>query len=486
MRLQSILVCAIALAGLAANASAGSGYSNLTPSGTYNNGGHAVVNWSEVAVPFTLAGDGRLVSIDLPVEANEFGDEFTVRLADDASGFPGVTLEDLGTQTALPGVSSQTALLAIPSGDTPLLEAGVVYWIVCSADKFNSVKWAKNLMGGTGYASKPAQSAWQSTTSSTPAFRVNISPAGSLELAGNLAPSGTHEFGPSWVVQGANWAGGTLSRAASFSPAQDATLDSVKVALLRTQVTDDVRVELRGDAVGAPGALIEDLGVHSGFPQYGTTTSGQSSLPSALKPTLLAGTTYWIVCSPTDPDTNVRWAWNDKGEQGPYGTQSSGSWTVQTGTALAFEVSGITDEAVPYCTAGVSASGCQATLSAPGAACATAIAGFVVMATGVEGAKDGVFFYGTNGRQANSWGDGTSYQCVVPPVKRAGLLTGSGTPGACDGAFSQDLNVLWAQNPQKNPGAGAVVQAQLWYRDPFNTSNQTTSLSNAIEFSVQP
>ena len=35
-------------------------------------------------------------------------------------------------------------------------------------------------------------------------------------------------------------------------------------------------------------------------------------------------------------------------------------------------------------------------------------------------------------------------------------------------------------------GAGAVVQAQLWYRDPLNTSNQTTSLSDAIEFIVAP
>jgi hypothetical protein len=30
------------------------------------------------------------------------------------------------------------------------------------------------------------------------------------------------------------------------------------------------------------------------------------------------------------------------------------------------------------------------------------------------------------------------------------------------------------------------VQAQLWYRDPGSTSNQTTSLSDATEFSVGP
>ena len=107
----------------------------------------------------------------------------------------------------------------------------------------------------------------------------------------------------------------------------------------------------------------------------------------------------------------------------------------------------------------------------------------------VEGAKDGLFFFGTNGQQANPWGNGTSFQCVVPPVTRAGLLAGTGTLGLCDGSFAQDLNALWCPTlpqAQKNPGAGAAVQAQLWYRDPLSTSNQTTSLSDAVEFYVTP
>ena len=141
---------------------------------------------------------------------------------------------------------------------------------------------------------------------------------------------------------------------------------------------------------------------------------------------------------------------------------------------------------ISYCTAGTSAAGCQATLSASGTPSATAPSGFVVSATGVEGQKDGLFFFGANGRQANPWGNGTSFQCVVPPVKRAGLLAAVGTSGLCDGAFAQDLNARWSAQPAQNPGAGAVVQTQLWYRDPLNTSNQTTSLSDAIEYAVGP
>ena len=145
--------------------------------------------------------------------------------------------------------------------------------------------------------------------------------------------------------------------------------------------------------------------------------------------------------------------------------------------------------AVAYCTAGTSASGCQALLSASGVPSATAPSGFTLLAATVEGQKDGLFFLGTNGQQAVPWGNGTSYQCVVPPVVRARHDLGLGTLGACDGSFAQDLNALWCPScpkPAKNPGFGAVVQAQLWYRDPLSTSNQTTSLSDAIEFVVAP
>ena len=122
-----------------------------------------------------------------------------------------------------------------------------------------------------------------------------------------------------------------------------------------------------------------------------------------------------------------------------------------------------------YCTAGKSAAGCQAGISATGTASASAPSGFSLLAA-VEGQKDGLFFFGTNGKQANPWGNGTSYQCVVPPVVRTPTMSGVGTIGLCDGSFALDLNALWCPScpkPAKNPGAAAVVQAQLWYRDPL-------------------
>ena len=77
----------------------------------------------------------------------------------------------------------------------------------------------------------------------------------------------------------------------------------------------------------------------------------------------------------------------------------------------------------------------------------------------------------------------------MPPLVRTGLVFSGGTPKLCDGTLVQDLNALWCPGcpkPAKNPGAGAVTQAQLWYRDPLSTSNKSTSLSDAVEFTVQP
>ena len=144
---------------------------------------------------------------------------------------------------------------------------------------------------------------------------------------------------------------------------------------------------------------------------------------------------------------------------------------------------------VNYCTAGRSAIGCQAFLFSTGTASATASTGFVLSAAGLESQIEGLFFFGTNGRQAKAWGNGTSFQCVTPPVKRAGLLPPTAPVGACGGFLSQDLNARWCPTcpkPHHNPGAGTTVQAQLWYRDPQNTSNRSTSLSDAAEFTLCP
>jgi hypothetical protein len=488
---RTLLIVSMILAATAGTALASEIYTNLTPSGGYaTSGGYPTIgaNFGTTQASgarFVAAQTAHLDSIGIPVFHVQGSDQFEIRIHESNGNVPGLLIENLGVHTALSGPKGSASVWA-NSAQQPLLQQGNSYWVICwPANGDTSVSWSssKSAKGAGVFYTGPG---WSYVN---PANQGALHVAGTTsEVHGNLAPSGTHQIGPSWSVTGANGFGGSISRAASFVLAQDATLESLQLPVLNALFggTDDVRIELKEDSSGVPSTLVEDLGVHSGFPLHGSTTSGQSTFPSVAKPTLLAGTTYWIVCSAAHADTWVRWAPNDKGAQGQIGTGSAGSWTVQNGTELALQVDGRFLGAQSYCTAGVSASGCTATLSTQGTPCAATGFGFFVNATGVEGDKDGLFFYGTNGRQANAWGNGTSYQCVVPPVKRSGLLTGSGTAGACDGSFSQDLNALWAQNPLKNPGTGATVQLQLWHRDPFNTSNQTTSLSDALEFTIRP
>ena len=50
----------------------------------------------------------------------------------------------------------------------------------------------------------------------------------------------------------------------------------------------------------------------------------------------------------------------------------------------------------------------------------------------------------------------------------------------------EKFNAWAAATPAKAPTAGVPTQAQFWFRDPQNTSNQSTSLSNAAQIGVCP
>jgi hypothetical protein len=142
-----------------------------------------------------------------------------------------------------------------------------------------------------------------------------------------------------------------------------------------------------------------------------------------------------------------------------------------------------------YCTAGTTSNGCTALISSTGFASHSAASGFDVSVAGGEGNAPGLIFFGTDGAQANPpnpWGNGSSFICVVPPFTRTGLQQGVGTPGLCDGAFGLDFNAWMDLNPAKAPPGGASVAMQCWFRDPQNTSNQGTSLSDGLRFAVLP
>lgn len=141
-----------------------------------------------------------------------------------------------------------------------------------------------------------------------------------------------------------------------------------------------------------------------------------------------------------------------------------------------------------YCTSGTTTHGCSAVMSASGSPSASASSGFVLSASGVEGAVNGTIFYGITGRVAWPWGPGsTSWLCVKAPQQRTLVASSGGAGASCAGVLSIDF-LDWAHTHPSALGAplaaGATFNAQAWFRDAGAVKN--TSTSNGIEFTLLP
>jgi hypothetical protein len=148
-----------------------------------------------------------------------------------------------------------------------------------------------------------------------------------------------------------------------------------------------------------------------------------------------------------------------------------------------FQFSGI----VQYCTAGTSSNGCVPAISGSGLPSLSA-SSFMISVANVEGARQGLLFYGISGRAAAPWGPGsTSLLCVKSPTQRMGVQFTGGNSGACNGTLVEDFIGFTSTHPSALGTPlfpGTVVDAQAWYRDPVAV--KTTNLSDALEFTLLP
>lgn len=143
----------------------------------------------------------------------------------------------------------------------------------------------------------------------------------------------------------------------------------------------------------------------------------------------------------------------------------------------------------PFCTAGTSANGCVAQITANVSPNTNSTAGCVVSVSGVDGGRSGLIFYGVdNGNFVPPpWNGGSSFRCVRAPVQRTGTQSSGGTIGACDGTLALNWDLFHQTHPGAlgapwMPGMSACVQA--WIRDP--PSPGSTSLSDAVVLQVVP
>jgi len=146
--------------------------------------------------------------------------------------------------------------------------------------------------------------------------------------------------------------------------------------------------------------------------------------------------------------------------------------------------------AVQYCAAGLTTSGCLASIRGAGVPSASASVGFTIEATNVEGQKQGLIFYGVDNSawSPTPWApSSSSFLCVKPPTQRTAVHNTGGANGQCDGVLSIDWNAFMAANAGalgQPLSVGQHVYAQAWFRDP--PAPKTTNLSGGLKFVVQP
>jgi hypothetical protein len=168
------------------------------------------------------------------------------------------------------------------------------------------------------------------------------------------------------------------------------------------------------------------------------------------------------------------------------------------GDANAAEDIFVRDRGVPftfpqsYCTAKVNSLGCAPAIASSGLPSAAATQGFVIAATSVRNNKSGLLFYGASGRASVPFQGGTL--CVKVPLKRTPGVTSGGSPpptADCSGVLALDMAAFASGALGGTPLAalqqpGAVIDCQWWSRDPGFAPPLNTSLSDALEYVVEP
>ena len=137
-----------------------------------------------------------------------------------------------------------------------------------------------------------------------------------------------------------------------------------------------------------------------------------------------------------------------------------------------------------YCTAKVNSQGCTPAIGANGVASVTSPQAFVIDAQMVLNQRNGLFFYGLNGRTAVPFQGGTL--CAVPPLRRTGVQGSGGNPppSDCSGGYGFDLNGWVQGGNDPNVVVGSIVNGQFWSRDPLASNG--TGLTDAVETVVCP
>ena len=159
----------------------------------------------------------------------------------------------------------------------------------------------------------------------------------------NFGPGMTFNTVQSIGVTGSNISGGQIL-AQAFTPSGDFTFSSAQLAMGIIGGPNILQVVLMTSSGGLPGNIIESITLTSAVAPL--TSPGIVLANSALHPPLNAGTQYWLVAFPSNPDTNMSWplSLNDFSTPVVRGFNSlTGPWFPVLGPSvprLAFQING--------------------------------------------------------------------------------------------------------------------------------------------------
>ena len=147
----------------------------------------------------------------------------------------------------------------------------------------------------------------------------------------NLGPGDSFATSPGTYPVWNLTSGGFIERAAAFTvPAsQNAQFTSAELGLHLQTGSNSASVKLAADAAGVPGSIIESINI-SLPPPSATPTIVEAT--SNTNPTLVAGSTYWVIASVNFPGTMATWGPNNTNTPGGNATRTNfqnGQWFAQ-------------------------------------------------------------------------------------------------------------------------------------------------------------
>ncbi|HYL65276.1 MAG TPA: M23 family metallopeptidase [Candidatus Methylomirabilis sp.] len=122
---------------------------------------------------------------------------------------------------------------------------------------------------------------------------------------------------------------------------KDFTLDKIEVALSGSNGVSELDMAIRSDSGDQPGPILETFHISGVIPVF--PSGAKVSVSSSLRPSLAAGSKYWIVINMSDPNSRGAWDFNTINDIGPLGTLNAfgGSWFISNATRGAFRVTGM-------------------------------------------------------------------------------------------------------------------------------------------------